>query len=219
MRPIQNAEGHVGLTAREYPINESTAIIRGQVVQLQSGLVAAAGAAQTGAILGVAAEDHPGTEDVLNPRANGGTILVYDNPGLIFECPVPEVTATSGTATTVVCTQGDLAQNIGNGVFNGGLLRLKSRAADSANTDVPGAMRRITGFAGDTRTFTAASGGTPSSGDVYQVFPPVGCNVLGLDGQALRSVLTQTGATAIRVVGHDVPRGMIRCMAALHTLA
>ena len=106
MRPIQNAGGHVGLTARNYPIAAATAISAGEVVKLSAGLVVAAAAAETGAILGIAAENHPGTADALNARANGTEILVYDNPELIFECPVPVIAAASGSATTIVPDSG-----------------------------------------------------------------------------------------------------------------
>ena len=112
MRPIQNAGGHVGLTARNYPIAAATAVSAGQVVKLSGALVVTAAANETGAILGIAGENHPGAADVLNPRANGDQILVYDNPELIFECPVPTVTAASGSATTLVPKSGDVAAAI-----------------------------------------------------------------------------------------------------------
>ena len=85
MRPIQNAGGHVGLTARSYPIAYNTAISSGQVVKLSAGKVVSAVAAETSPILGIAAENHPGVPDALNYRANGPEILVYDSPELIFE--------------------------------------------------------------------------------------------------------------------------------------
>ena len=66
MRPIQNAEGHVGLTARNYPIEKTTVVTSGQVVTLQDGKIVPAAAAQTGAIAGIAGEDHSGETDVLN---------------------------------------------------------------------------------------------------------------------------------------------------------
>lgn len=89
MRPIQNAGGEETIRERSYPVAKATAITAGQVVQLSGGKVVPAAAAQTAAILGIAGEDHSGTADILNPRADGDEILVCDNPGLIFECPVP----------------------------------------------------------------------------------------------------------------------------------
>ena len=219
MRPIQNVGGQVGLTAREYPIAAATAVQRGQVVCLSGGLVTPAAPAQTGAILGIAAEDHPGTADVLQPRADGTVLLVYDNPGLIVECPAPEVTAVSGSATTVVASGACLSGALADGAFSGGLLKLKSKAAAGANTDPAGALKRVADYAKATYTFTVPAAGTADAGDVYQVFPPVGFSALALDADLLRGIVTSTGATAIRVVGADTERGMIRCMAALHTLA
>ena len=84
MRPIQNAGGEETIRARSYPVAKATAITAGQVVQLSGGKVVPAAAAQTAAILGIAGEEHSGTADILNPRANGDEILVCDNPGLIF---------------------------------------------------------------------------------------------------------------------------------------
>ena len=81
MRPIQNAGGEETIRTRSYPVAKATAITAGQVVQLSGGKVVPAAAAQTAAILGIAGEDHSGTEDILNPRADGDEILVCDNPG------------------------------------------------------------------------------------------------------------------------------------------
>ena len=98
MRPIQNAGGEETIRTRSYPVAKATAITAGQVVQLSGGKVVPAAAAQTAAILGIAGEEHSGTADILNPRADGDEILVCDNPGLIFECPVPTIKAASGSA-------------------------------------------------------------------------------------------------------------------------
>ena len=80
MRPIQNAGGEETIRERSYPVAKATAITAGQVVQLSGGKVVPAAAAQTAAILGIAGEDHSGTADILNPRADGDEILVCDNP-------------------------------------------------------------------------------------------------------------------------------------------
>ena len=81
---FQNAGGEETIRERSYPVAKATAITAGQVVQLSGGKVVPAAAAQTAAILGIAGEDHSGTADILNPRADGDEILVCDNPGLIF---------------------------------------------------------------------------------------------------------------------------------------
>ena len=210
MRPIQNAGGHVGLTARNYPIAYNTAISAGEVVQLSGGLVVAAAANQTAAILGIAAENHPGTSDALNPRANGTEILVYDNPELIFECPAPTFAASGGTATTVTTTTTDVATTTAD-AFNGGFL-----------VSPKGNKRAVTDFANSTttNTFTVPSGETAADGDVYTLYPQIGCAAgWRLDSTTLsKIVLTATGCTKLKVVGHDFDRKMIRLMAVEHSL-
>ena len=79
MHPVQNVDGGSVLqTARNYPIDAATVIDAGAVVKLSGGKVVLAAAAETGAILGIAAEFHSGTEDALNLRANGKEIVVTD---------------------------------------------------------------------------------------------------------------------------------------------
>ncbi len=222
MRPIQNAGGHVGLTARNYPIATNAAIAAGQVVKLSGGLVTAASAAETGALLGVAAENHPGTADTLDPRANGAEILVYDSPELIFECPAPVITAASGSATTIVPASGDVDSTSADDAFNGSILVLVAKAAASTNTDPVGKHITVSDYAKSGTVITKASGGTPSAGDKYEVYPTLGAAVGGVGSldSSTRSklVVSAKGATSLRVVGHDFDRHMLRCMAALHTL-
>ena len=136
MRPIQNAGGEEMIRERSYPVAKATAITTGQVVQLSGGKVVPAAAAQTAAILGIAGEDHSGTEDILNPRADGDEILVCDNPGLIFECPVPTIRAASGSAATLVPASGDIAAGAADDAYNAAVLVLKSKAAGSSNSAV-----------------------------------------------------------------------------------
>ena len=163
MRPIQNAGGEECICARSYPVASATAIAAGQVVQLSAGKVVPAIAAQTGAILGIAGEDHPGTADMLNPRANGDEILVCDNPGLIFECPVPTVRAESGSAATLVPAAGDVDANTADGAYGGAVLVLRSKAVGSANADRPGTRRAVTDYAKSGTVFTLETGGTPAA--------------------------------------------------------
>ena len=210
MNPIQNAGGHVGITARDYPIAAATAIGAGAVVKLSEGLVVLALANETGAILGIAAENHPGTTDPLNNRADGKVISVFDNPELVFECPAPTFAASGGTATTVTATTSEVATTAAD-AFNGGYL-----------VSPKGNRRRITDFANSssTNTFTVESGETAASADVYTLYPQIGCAAgfrLDADNRS-KIVLTGTGMTKIKVVGHDYDRGMIKCMAVEHAL-
>lgn len=209
MKPIQNAGGHVLCTARPYPIAASTAIKAGAVVKLASGLVASPDAANTAAILGIAAEDHPGTADALNARANGTEILVYDNPELVFECKAPTFEASGGTATTVTTTTSDVAITTSNAFVGAYLVSPK------------GSKRRCTGYANSTttNTFTVESGETAADDDVYTLYPQIGCAAgFALNTNRDGLILSTSGSTKIKVVGHDFDRGMIKLMAVEHAL-
>ena len=218
MRPIQNAGGHMGLTARSYPIAAATAVSKGQVVKLSGALVVTAAANETGAVLGVAAENHPGAADVLDPRADGTEILVWDSPELISECPVSVIAAASGSATTVVPASGDVASAVADDGYNSGVLVLVAKAANSANTDPVGKRITITDYTKSGTVIAKASGGTPSAGDKYELYPAVGSTICGLDSGRQNLVVSATGASAMRVIGHDYDRHMIRCMAVKHAL-
>ena len=219
MRPIQNAGGEEVIHARSYPVAGATAIVAGQVVQLSAGKVVPAIAAQTGAILGIAGEDHPGTADMLNPRANGDEILVCDNPGLIFECPVPTLKAASGSATTIVPATGGIDATAADDTYNAAVLVLKSKAAGSSNSDKPGTRRAVTDYAKSGTVLTLETGGTPAAGDEYELYPALGSAVCALNAKATALVVSATGATAVRCIGHDYERHTIRCIAAAPTLA
>ena len=156
---------------------------------------------------------------MLNQRADGTEILVYDNPELISECPVSIITAASGSATTIVPVSGDVASAVADDGYNGGVLVLIARAADSANTDPVGKRIPITDYTKSGTVIVKASGGTPSAGDKYELYPAVGSTVCGLDSGRQNLVVSAAGATALRVIGHDYDRHMIRCMAVKHALA
>ena len=220
MKPFQKADGQVLISAREYDIAYNTAVKAGQVVALSEGLVTVAAANITTQILGIAAENHSGVADALDPRANGTKILVYDDPMLIFQCPVPIAAATGGSATTMTAsTLGAFS----NDDFNGGYIMLVEKAEGSTNTDVVGKVDRITDYAytssGTVSTFTKASGGTPYAGDKYAIFPPIGFRKGNLDSTTRdKLVLTATASLPIKVVGMDIERGLVNMMALLHTL-
>lgn len=220
MIPVNNANGSVILSQRTYPIARDTVVKAGQVVKLAGGFVVPAAAAETGAILGVAAETHSGKEDALNQGAHGEKILVYDGPGLVFECAAPVIEATGGTASTIVSNaQGGMAAFAADD-FNGGYLVLQEKGAGSANTDPVGTVKTVTDFAdaAGTETFTVKAAGTPGAGDKFILYPPIGFSKGNLDAE--RSAYTVTGAAAlpVKVVGYDMERGMLRLMAKKHHL-
>ena len=218
MKVFQNADGGTNFSIREYDIAKTTKVMPGQVVQISQGLVTPAVAGQTGAVLGIAAEAHSGTPDALNIRSNGERILIYDNPGLMFRCMAPKMTATGGTATSV--TANTLAAFAADD-FKGGFLMLIKKGAGSGNKDPEGKVRRITGYAynstGTVSTFTLESGAAAGAGDEFLVFPPVGFAKGNLSVSLDSLVLTGTASLALKVVGRT---GVdIIMMAGSHTLA
>lgn len=222
MHPVQNADGGSVLqTARNYPIDAATVIDAGAVVKLSGGKVVLAAAAETGGILGIAAEFHSGKEDALNLRANGEWIRVCDNPTLIFECAAPMIKAASGSATTIVPATGDVDASAADDAFNNAVLVLKSKAASSTNTDALGTQIVVTDYAKTGTVMTKASGGVPGAGDVYQVYPVIGAAIGGvasLGDKRLGITLKTVGATKLRCIGHDYERGTIKLMAIGHAL-
>lgn len=222
MHPVQNADGGSVLqTARNYPIDATTEIQAGAVVKLSAGKVVLAAAAETGGILGVAAEFHSGKEDALNLRANGTQILVCDNPTLIFECAAPMIKAASGSATTIVPATGDVDASAADDAFNNAVLVLRRKAASSTNTDAVGTQIVVTDYAKTGTVMTKASGGVPGAGDVYQVYPVIGAAIGGvasLGDKRLGITLKTVGATKLRCIGHDYERGAIKLMAIGHAL-
>lgn len=220
MRFYQKADGGVLVSEREYDIAGSTAISKGQVVKLSAGLVAAASATENGKILGVAAENHSGSADALDPRSNGTKIRVIDCPNAIFECSVPTITATGGSAATV--TAGTLAAFSADD-FNGGYLKLIAKASDSTNTDPIGTVKRIEDYAynstGTVSTFTVASGSAACAGDVFELYPPLGFAKGSYDSGIQRLILTSAAsALTMKVVGRSETQGLIRLMPTTHFL-
>ena len=216
MNCMQNMDGHFGASAHDFPIATNTAIERGAVVKLSGGKVVLAGESESGAILGIAAEGHSGTADVFNTRSNGQSIMVYDNPGVIFECAVPTLTAASGSATTLVPASGDIYANASDDTYNGATLVLVKKAAGSTNTDPLFTASAVTDYAKSGTVLTKESGGTPYAGDVYEFYPAIGSNVCALSTKRKNANVTAAGASALRVVGHDRARHCIRLMAAKH---
>ena len=87
------------------------------------------------------------------------------------------------------------------------------------NADPVGKRIAVTDYAKTNLVFTKASGGVACEGDVYELYPAVGSAVGGLDSGRSKLVVSATGATSVKVVGHDYDRSVIRCMAVKHALA
>ena len=225
MKFYQKLDGAVHVSAREYDIAGGTAISEGQLVKLSEGFVVPAAADETEAILGIAAENHSGVADAIDPRADGKKIFVIDDPCVVMQCKAPEVTATAGSETTL---QADGLNIFSNGDFNGGYVKLirkaeKSEDADaleqaqSKNTDVIGQVRRITDFTDG--TLTLEKGGAPEVGDVYALFPPIGFAKGNLSADGASLVLTKTAELPVMVMGRDLGLGKINLIAKKHLFA
>ena len=221
MKFYQKLDGATHISAREYDIAADTVIAEGQLVKLTEGLVVAAAAGETAAVLGIAAESHSGSVDALNKRANGKKITVIDDPDTVYQCAAPQVTALAGSATTLEVT--DLKVFAADD-FNGGYVKLVSKASGSTNTDEIGTVRRITDFALDNATptkgiLTVESGGAACAGDVYAVFPPVGFAKGNLNSARDGIVLSATANLPLRVIGADTGFGKINVMIGKHAFA
>ena len=184
-----NASGANTPVIKEFDIATSTAINEGAAVGIKNGLVVAA----TGAtyILGVAAETHKGSADLLNPRANGTKIRVNISPCAIYNVPAQKLTATGGSATTFVCDGTNLSTSL-----SAGKLVLVSKGASSTNTDKLGTVRTISAcsITTGTATITVSSGGTAAAGDVYALLFAPGTEVY-LDSTGKNAVMYNSGTT------------------------
>lgn len=203
---------------KDYPIAAATAIKEGQVVKLSGGLVVLAAAGETGAILGVAKENHTGVADAFNVRNNGTVIRVLDSPATVFEAPAPRVTATSGTTNTMAATG---VASMADDDFNGGYMKLVSKGASSTNTDPVGTIYPITDYTNSSRTFTTTktAGGAHTAGDIFEIYPPNGFQKGNLDSGISKLILSATAALPFKSYGEDMDRGMTYHVAALHANA
>lgn len=207
MRQFQDVNGGVLSSAREYDIAANTDVTAGMVVKIVDGLVVAVSVAETGAILGYAAENHGGADDALNQRANGTRILVQDSPAAVAESHAPTLTASGGTTTTVTV---DAMAAFAANAFKGGYLK-----------GPDGGVRLISAsaVASGVLTLTVAAGAAPVSGDKHVLFPPFGFNGGNLDAGKTKLVLTATAALPVQVIGRDEGRNMIWTAATKHQLA
>lgn len=214
MKFYQKLDGAAHVSAREYDIASNTAIAEGQLVKLSEGLVVGAAADEAGAILGIAAENHGGKADAIDPRADGKRIFVIDDPNVVMQCRAPEVEAAGGSETTLEAAGLNI---FAADDFKGGYVKLISKAEDSGNADPIGRVRRITGSASD--VLTLESGGNPAEGDVYALFPPIGFakGSLGENGAAL--TLNGAADLSVKVMGRDLGLGKINLIAKKHLFA
>ncbi|MBQ8759517.1 MAG: hypothetical protein IJZ20_07475 [Clostridia bacterium] len=176
--------------------NASEAIEAGQALKCTNrGLV---GKNVTGEYIGVAAEDHSGKEDLLNPRANGKKIRIDITKNGVYSVPAMRLTAVeNGTSTTLVCEN--------SGYVTGNLtlfsLMLVAKGEGSTNTDSIGKVRKISDITtGTNYTYEIEEGGVTCKGDVYAVIPYVGF-IGGVDYDYKGMNLTDDLDAALMVTG------------------
>lgn len=221
MKFYQKLDGGTLVSAREYDVASPTELVKGQVVKLFNGTVVSPTSSEDGAVLGVAAENHSGIPDPLDPRANGTKILVIDDPEAVFQCAVPEVAAVAGSTTTLEVAE---LKSFAEDDFNGGYVKLVKKAEDSTNTDEIGTLRRIVDFAPDAAPstkgiLTIERGGAPCAGDVYALFPPLGFSKGKLNNTRTDLVLVGGNNLSLKVVGHDRALGKINIIFKKHFMA
>lgn len=215
MKPYQRIDGGVIFSEREYDIAADTAVSAGQVVVLEGGLVKPAPAGVTAAILGVAAENHSGQVDALSLRSNGTKVMVWDDPGMLFRCAAPVISASAdGSAGSMTASE---TASFADDAFNGGYLMLSEKAAESTNPDSAGTVYRIEDFASGVFTITGA--GAAAKGDRYVLFPPVGFSKGGLNEAGTGFALDKTVQLPLRVIGRIEGSREIVLAACKHALA
>lgn len=214
MKVVNDKSGSQIESINRYAIGTTTDIKEGQVVKLSANLVVAAAADETGAILGVAKENHPGTADTLNIRGNGKEILVSDSPTAVLESPAPKLTASGGSTTTIVAST---LASLADDDFNGGFAKLVSKVSTSTNTDPVGTVYTISDFVAGTKTFTInTAGGAVTSGDIFEIYPPVGFAKGNFDSGITKLILTATAALPVKIVDYNTDKGTVYHMASLH---
>ena len=176
--------------------NPAEAIEAGQALKCTSrGLV---GKNVDGKYIGVAAEDHSGKEDILNPRANGNKIRVDITKDAVYSVPMMKLTAVAnGSPITFVCPGGYVTGN--HLVFS---LMLISKGEGSTNTDAVGTIRKIDNVtsSGSNYVYEIETGGTTCEGDVYAVVPYVGF-IGGVDNSYKGMDFCSDTGTELTVVG------------------
>lgn len=187
-------QGGGAIEAHPHYIATATAIKKGTFVKftIGTGIEQSTGTDFDDPCIGVAAEDHD---------ANSGTsILVYDDPNIIFQCiPATESTATGGDATSWV----DSSLTAADDVFIGGKIVITD-TNDVAGFKV-GDVLEITDFAntGGDCTVTGA-GGTIAAGMKGYIFPGWGsetCHTFDTNATFDNLDMDTAGGETLNIVG------------------
>ena len=215
MRAYKDAiTGDTAPKVGRYPIATGTAVVAGQPVVITNGVVVAAAVDATAAILGVAAESHSGSSTSIYQSDFDLTINVYDNPAQIFEVNAPQITATSGSTTTIVATGLDA---FADDAFNYGKAKLISKVAGSTNTDALNTVYTISDYEASSNTLTINTAvGAVTAGDIFEIYPPLMFATFEFDSTVQYIDLSGDDGTMFKVVGYDTKRGTVQLMPTLH---
>jgi len=200
MKYLFNASGANQPAICEFDILGETAVREGEVVCLTGGVIK--GNVKDGVLIGVSAEEHTGTADILNARADGSRLRVNVSPDAVYAVKAMKLSATAGTATTFVCSAAGLTASAA------GKLVLVAKSSTSANTDRIGTQRKISSctVSGTTATFTIQNGAAPNTGDTYAFIPTIG-TAMCLDGDKDGAVMANADTDVkLRVVGADAEK-------------
>lgn len=202
---------------REFAIASATVIAKGAVVKLVGGLVVLAAAGETGAILGITEEDHVGgtVTDIFNTRSNGKKIFVKCSSTQAFNGQAQKIVAGAVVGATSVAA---VALNVfADDDLNGGYIKLVAKATASTNPAALGTITPITDFTKSGGVITAAV--TATTGDTYEVYPPIGFAGGNFNATATDVIITATAALPIAVLGYDFDLSRVIYIPKLHAFA
>lgn len=159
----------------EFPVYSNRVIHKGDPVALDKSY--AYKSYDTG-FIGIAAEDHSGVADDMNPRSNGTSIKIMCSNDAVYELssPIYTVTETYSSPCTETLIEAEGPFTYDN---NESYLVLIKKGEGSTNTDPIGKLRRVSavidsGF-NDIYDFTVATGGVACVGDQYALIPMISC--------------------------------------------
>jgi hypothetical protein len=215
----------------EHDVLDANDIRKGELIKLLAPANGVLGGRVTSltttytAIAGVAAEDKV---------ANDGKtrMKIYQSPSAVFRVDAITTTA-NGNSTSGVWKSTDLISGTTTGsddLLNGGKIKIKTKAANTTLTKNVGDVVNFTDYDAVDSSDGAISVavGTPISGDVAYLFPPVGAKFIlptptDTDhnmGVAIPAASTAAG-TCLVVVGHDLENNkiLVKIAANVHQFA
>ena len=157
-------------------------------------------------ILGISAETHSISKNILNERAGGKMLRVDITKYGVYRMDAPRlVVSKTGTSNTIFSQTYDLSSSM-----KGALLVLVEKGEGSENTDRIGTARKISNYTFDNpdNVITTDSGSVSYAGDVYAILPSIGEEHPISESFASISYGVGEGGT-VKVIGRDIEKGTI----------